>query len=170
MNVSQAIRSKRAVRSFSKQPLKDVEVRAILNAGRRAQSTKNRQERHFIAVQDRERLKALSKGGAFAGHLKCAALGVVILTPRPEDFYGALFDAGQSAAYMQLAALELGIVSCLATLYKEEKVREILQPPKEWWPLMAISFGYPRDKKGLTIRLLRGGRKAYDEVVHQETW
>jgi nitroreductase len=170
MNVSDAIRSKRAVRSFEDKPLPEETVHAILNAGRRSQSSKNRQAWKFVAVRERATLKKLSKCGTFAGHLKGAALGVLILTPPPEEFYGALFDAGQVAAYMQLAAWELGVGSCLATLYKGEKVREILGIPEKWSPLMAISFGYPAEKKRLTLGPLKGGRKDFEDVVHWEAW
>jgi nitroreductase len=41
MNVSDAIRLKRAVRKFTDQPIPEVVILAILNAGRRAQSSKN---------------------------------------------------------------------------------------------------------------------------------
>lgn len=170
MDVSEAIRTKRAVRNFSKQALSEKDVRAILNAGRRSQSSKNRQAWHFIAVQERATLKKLSKAGTFASHQARAALSVLILTPPSEEFYGALFDAGQAAAYMQLAAWERGVVSCLATLYKGDFVRELLGIPAEWQPLMAISFGYPTDKMRLTLGPLRGGRKSFDEVVHWERW
>ncbi len=170
MRVAKAITTKRAVRTFKKDALVEKEIHAILNAGRRAQSSKNRQAWQFIAVQDKDLLKKLSKGGAFAGHMKGAALGVLIVTPPPEEFYGALFDAGQSAAYMQLAAWELGIASCLATLYKTEKVREIMGISPEWQPLMAISFGYPLDKQKPKLRLVKAGRKDFEDVVHWERW
>ncbi len=170
MDVQEAIRTKRAVRSFADEPLAEDIVHAILNAGRRSQSSKNRQAWQFVAVRERDTLKKLSKCGAFAGHLKGAALGVLILTPPPEEFYGALFDAGQVAAYMQLAAWELGVASCLATLYKGDKVRGILNIPEEWQPLMAISFGYPADKKRLTLGPLKRGRKDFEDVVHWERW
>ena len=170
MNVSEAIRTKRALRDFRKEALPEKDVHSILNAGRRAQSSKNRQSWQFIALQNKETLKAPSKMGAFAGHMAGAALGVLILTPPPEKFYGAYFDAGQAAAYMQLAAWELGIGSCLATLYKAEKAYELLGIPEEWQVLMAISFGYPTEKRGLHFRPLVGGRKKFDEVVHWEKW
>jgi nitroreductase len=168
MNVSEAIRTKRAVREFQQKPLAEKEVLAILNAGRRAQSSKNRQAWRFIAVQDKDTLKKLSKTGIFAGHLAGAALGVVILTPPPEKFYGALFDAGQAAAYMQLAAWELGIASCLATLHKPENAYKVLDIPDEWSVLMAISFGYPAKGQGMHFRPLRGGRRDFDEIVNWE--
>jgi nitroreductase len=170
MNVSEAIRTKSAVREFKQEPLNETEVRAILNAGRRAQSSKNRQAWAFLAIQDKETLKKVSKMGMFAGHMAGAALGVMILTPPPDKFYGALFDAGQASSYMQLAAWELGIGSCLATLYKAEKAYELLGIPKEWSVLMAISFGYPAKGKGLHFKPLVGGRKDFDDVVHFEKW
>lgn len=170
MKVSEAIRTKRAVRDFQGKPLTEEEAQAILNAGRRAQSSKNRQAWRFIAVRDKETLKKLSKMGAFAGHLAGAALGVLILTPPPEKFYGALFDAGQAAAYMQLAAWELGIASCLATLHKPEKAYELLGIPDEWQVMMAISFGYPAKSAGLHFRPLRGGRRGFDETVNWEKY
>jgi nitroreductase len=43
MNVSDAIRLKRAVRKFTDQPLPEATILTILNAGRRAQSSKNSQ-------------------------------------------------------------------------------------------------------------------------------
>ena len=50
MNVSDAIRLKRAVRKFTDQPLPEETILAILNAGRRAQSSKNTQPWHFYVI------------------------------------------------------------------------------------------------------------------------
>ncbi len=108
MNVSDAIRTKRAVRKFQEKPLTKEIVTAILNAGRRSQSSKNEQTWHFIAIQDKKILQALSECGQFAGHIAGAALAVAILTPEPTAKFQTMFDAGQAAAFMQLAAWELG--------------------------------------------------------------
>lgn len=170
MDVKEAIRTKRAVREFAKEPLPEDAVKAILNAGRRAQSSKNRQAWAFVAIRDHETLKKVSKFGMFAGHMAGAGLGVLILTPPPEKFYGALFDAGQAAAYMQLAAWEMGIGSCLATLHRPKGAYPLLGIPEEFHVLMAISFGYPAKSKGLHFRPTKGGRKDFDEVVHWEKW
>lgn len=170
MKVSEAIRRKRAIRDFTKEPLPEDVVTAILRAGRRAQSSKNRQAWRFLAIRQRQTLEMLSKMGQFAGHLAGAALGVLILTPPPDKFYGALFDAGQAAAYMQLAATERGVGSCLATLYDSDKVAVLLGIPDDWQALMAISFGYPAEKEKLRLAKLLKGRKAFDEVVKWEKW
>lgn len=170
MNVSDAIRIKRAVRKFTDQPLPEEVILAILNAGRRAQSSKNSQPWHFIAIQGKATLKALSEYGQWAGHLAGAALGVAILTPDPTQKFQILFDAGQAAAYMQLAAWELGIGSCMATIYEPDQAREILGFPAELHLRFAISFGYPREEAELVQPPKKGGRQTLQEIVHWETW
>ena len=115
MNVSEAIRTKRAIRKFQDKPLPEDIVLTILNAGRRSQSSKNEQAWQFIAVRDKNALKALSECGTWAGHLAGAALGVAILTPDPTGKFQIMFDAGQAAAFMQLAAWELGVGSVPAS-------------------------------------------------------
>lgn len=170
MNVSEAIRTKRAVRKFLSRPLPAEVVKDILNAGRRSQSSKNEQAWHFIAVQDKETLKALSECGTWAGHLAEAALGVAILTADPREKFQVMFDAGQAAAYMQLAGWELGVGSCLASIYEPEKARAILGFPPEWHLRIALSFGYPADGTKLTAAPQKGGRRPMEEIVHWDKW
>ncbi|HXF83789.1 MAG TPA: nitroreductase family protein [Anaerolineales bacterium] len=170
MNVAQAIRLKRAVRKFQDKPLPDEVIRAILNAGRRSQSSKNEQGWQFIVIRNKETLKALSELGQYAGHLAGAAMGIAILTPDPTAKFQTMFDAGQAAAYMQLMAWELGVGSCPASIYEPEKAREILGFPPEWHLRIALSFGYPLDEEKLTAPPRRGGRKPLEEIVHWERW
>lgn len=170
MNVSDAIRLKRAVRKFKAEALPEDVVIAILNAGRRSQSSKNEQGWRFIAIRDKSILKALSECGEWAGHLAGAALGVAILTPDPLGKFQTMFDAGQAAAFMQLAAWELGVGSCPASIYDGELARQILGIPSEWHLRVALSFGYPLDEAKLSSAPKSGGRRSLEEVVHWERW
>ncbi len=170
MNVSDAIRLKRAVRKFLDKPLTDNEVNAILNAGRRSQSSKNNQGWRFIAIRDKSILKELSQCGEWAGHIAGAALCVAILTPDPAEKFQTMFDAGQAAAFMQLAAWEIGIGSCPASIYETERARAILGFPAEWHLRIALSFGYAAEEEKLSAAPKKGGRKALDEVAHWEKW
>jgi nitroreductase len=170
MDVSEAIQTKRAVRQFQNRELPEEVIRSILNAGRRAQSSKNTQPWHFIAIRDKDTLKKISELGTYAGHLAGAALGVAIITPDPASRFSVMFDAGQSAAYMQLAAWDMGIGSCLATIYEPEKARELLGFPETLHIRIAISFGYPLDEKVIVFPPRKGGRQSFNELVHWETW
>ena len=170
MNVSDAIRLKRAVRKFQDKPLPEEVMTAILNAGRRSQSSKNEQTWHFIAIRDRSILKALSECGTYAGHLAGAALAVAILTPDPDGKFQIMFDAGQAAAFMQLAAWELGVGSVPASIYEYERARGILGFPSQWHLRIALSFGYPADEEKLSAAPKKGGRRSLEEIVHWDRW
>jgi nitroreductase len=170
MNVSDAVRTKRAVRKFLDKPLPHELIQAILNAGRRSQSSKNEQTWQFIAIQEKEVLKALSGCGQWAGHIAGAALAVAILTPDPAAKFQTMFDAGQAAAYMQLVAWELGIGSCPASIYEGEKARGILGFPPALHLRIALSFGYPADESKLSAQPVKGGRRPIEELVHWDRW
>jgi nitroreductase len=145
-------------------------MRVILNAGRRSQSSKNTQPWQYIAITDRATLKSFAECGAYASHLAGAALGVALLMPDPSERFQVLFDIGQTAAYMQLAAWELGIGSCIASIYDPDKARQILGFPEDLHLRFALSFGYPLDSEALTRPPRKGGRHPMDEIVHWEKW
>ena len=170
MHVSEAIRTKRAVREFQETALPQEVILSILNAGRRSQSSKNNQAWQFIAIRDKEILKALATCGEWAGHIAGAAMAVAILIPDPNAKFQHLVDCGQAAAFMQLAAWELGIGSCPASIYDGEKARAILGFPAEWHLRLALSFGYPLEEEKLTAAPIKGGRRSLDEVVHWDKW
>ncbi len=143
---------------------------AILNAGRRAQSSKNTQPWNFIAITDKPTLKALSECGAYASHLAGAALGVAIIHADPGEKFQLMFDIGQTAAYMQLAAWELGIGSCIASIYEPDKARNLLGFPQDMYLHIAISFGYPQNADLLLRKPKIGGRRPLEESIHWNKW
>ena len=170
MNDSEAIRLKRAVRIFNDQAIPKDIILTILNAGRRAQSSKNTQPWEFIAITNKPTLKSLADCGAYAGHLAGAALGVAIVHPDPGEKFQTMFDIGQAAAYMQLIAWELGIGSCLASIYAPDKARGILGFPQELSLNVAISFGYPQDVDDLIKQPKKTGRKPLGDILHWDRW
>ncbi len=165
MSVSELIRTKRAVRQFRNEPISEEAVRSILHAGRRAQSSKNTQPWHFIAIRDREMLRQLSQCGKYAGHLAGASFAVALIASAAEGF-----DLGQAAAYMQLAAWDLGIGSCIASMWEPEKAKAILGVPQDLHFDVAISCGYPLHSDERPSAPNAGGRKPFDEVVFWERW
>ena len=76
----------------------------------------------------------------------------------------------RAAAYMQLIAWELGIGSCLASIYAPDKARGILGFPQELFLKVAISFGYPQDADVLTNQPKKTGRKPLCDILHWNRW
>lgn len=170
MNVIDAIRTKRAVRKYRDEPLPDDTVRTILHAGRRAQSAKNDQPWHFLAIRSRATLEALAATSPNLAYIADAALCVALVTPPPSHRKTILFDAGQAAACMQLAAWELGVVSCLGTVWEHEKAHALLGLPRGRELHLVVAFGNPRPDDAQPRRSRKGGRKRLDEVVRWERW
>jgi len=71
---------------------------------------------------------------------------------------------------MQLAAWELGIGSCPASIYEPEKARAILGFPEAWHLRIVLSFGNPLKEEKLIAPPKKGGRRTLDDVVHKERW
>ncbi len=173
MDVHEAIHGLRVVRRFVDRPLEPAHLATILNAGRRAGSSKNQQRWDFIVVTDRERLRALAHVGRFAGHLAGAAAAVALVTPdprRPGQPLSVLWDLGLASQNMILSAWALGIGSCPATVYDADLARSLLGYPADHACEYVLAFGYPADPSDLKRPLREGGRRPLDELVHDEAW
>jgi nitroreductase len=173
MDVSTAIRTKRMIRRFQPRPLSPEHLTQILDAGRHAGSSKNQQGWDFVVVEARETLERLAKVGPYGGHIGGAAAAVGLVTPdptRPGASLSLVWDSGQAAENMMLAAWELGVGSCPATVYDQTIARAILGFPEDRHCGYVLSFGYPADPDDLTRSPKAGGRKPLDEIVHRERW
>jgi nitroreductase len=171
--VWRAIAGKRAIRAFSPEPLAPAHLDRILRAGRHAGSSKNLQRWTFIVCRDREHLRELAALGPWAGHVAGAATAVALVTPdprAPDAPLSILFDLGQAAANMILAAWELGIGSVPATVYDHELARQLLGYPADQHCEYLLSFGYPAHPESLTRPPKPGGRRDLGEMVREEYW
>ena len=168
-----AIKGKRMVRTFADRPLSPEHLARIVDAGRHAGSSKNQQRWDFVVVEDRAKLRALAAVGPFAGHVAGAAAAVALVTPdptRPGASLSLVWDAGLAAENMLLAAWELGVGGCPATVYEQPLARGIHAYPEDRWCGYVLSFGYPADAGDLTRPPTAGGRRSLEEVIHRETW
>ena len=136
-----------------------------LGGARRAQKTAS--PGILSPCKSANRLQQIATLGAGMGHVAGAALCVVIVVPtQNERTLWHFFDSGQSAAYMQLVATELGIGSCLGTIYEPEQANALLGIPDDMQTRLVISFGYPADADAAAQPLRAGGRIDFDDIVH----
>lgn len=173
MDVSTAVATKRAVRKFADRPIEEDRLARILDAGRRAGSSKNLQRWDFVVCRDRAHLAELAAVGPWAGHLARAAVAIALVTPDPSAAdapLSVMFDLGQAAENMMLVAWEMGIGSVPATVYEQDLARRLLGYPAGRHCEYLLSFGYPADPAALSATRRAGGRKSLDEIVHHERW
>lgn len=159
--------SKRDVRNYDGRPLPDDAVRRILEAGRVAGSSRNRQARRFIAIRNRELIEQAAEAVYRAANLLGAAL-VVAVVVRGKGPLG--LDAGRAAQNMMLAAWNDGIGSCPNGIADADAMRATLGHDEDEQVAILISFGYPARARDPQRRspeewIERANRLPFDEVV-----
>jgi nitroreductase len=162
-----AVASKRDERRYAHTPIPDEVARRILDAGRVAGSSRNRQPWTFVVVRDRARIDRLAETVYATGNVLGAAL-VVAVVVRPGG--PAQFDGGRAAQNMMLAAWNEGVVSCPNGMPDQARAGEALGLGGDEVPLIVLSFGYPvrpRDPEARSPRewIARADRKPFEEVV-----
>jgi nitroreductase len=171
METWDAIRARRNVRRYADRPLAEGALEQILEAGRRAPSSRNGQPWDLVTVTERARLRELSRVWQHAAFVADAAAAVVQLGPLPQTGLQRdwlWYDHGQATMAMMLAAADLGIGTGHASVQDQELARRILGHPEDRFAVVLFGLGYPAD--GPLRPLRRINRRPFDEVVHRERW
>jgi len=166
VDVFLAVVSKREVRAYADRPLPEDAVRRLLQAGRLAGSSRNRQARRFVVLRDGALARA-AEGVWSPENVRGAALAVAIVI-RGKGPTG--FDAGRAAQNMMLAAWGDGIGSCPNGIANPEALAAVIGHADDEQVATVLSFGYPArpvDPEGRTpdAWIERADRLDFDDVV-----
>jgi nitroreductase len=166
VDVFLAIASKREVRAYTDRALPEEAVRRLLEAGRLAGSSRNRQARRFVVLRDGA-LERTAEAVYSPGNMRGAALAVAIVVRGKGP---TSFDAGRAAQNMMLAASGDGIGSCPNGVADAEALAAILGQSDDEQVATVLSFGYPARPVDAESRtpdqwIARADRRAFDEVV-----
>jgi nitroreductase len=171
METWDAITSRRNVREFEDRPLPGEHVDRVLEAGRRAPSSRNWQPWDFVVVTDREQLKELAKVWRGAGHVAGSAATIALILPHSDDAGErdrAQYDIGQATMAMLIAAADLGIGSGHSAVGDQDQARRVLGFPDDHFAAYLIDLGYPAERPLRPIR--NPDRRPFSEVVHRSRW
>jgi hypothetical protein len=160
------LRSLRAVRDFQRKPVPDETVQDILEVARWSGSAGNRQFGEIVVIRQRQTLEALASIGGYTGHLRAAALGMVLVMPG-EWLEGEAFDEGRLAERIMLGAWAHGVGSSIGWFSPEgrEQAKQLLGVSgKKPIVRTAIALGFPARPPR------RGVRKPIGELVHEERY
>jgi nitroreductase len=171
METWDAITARRNVREFDDRPINEADLQRILEAGRRAPSSQNRQPWDFVVVSDRELLAELAgvwRGGSHvAGSAATVAL-VIEDSDDPKVRERNRYDLGQTTMAMMIAAADLGIGAGHSAVGDQELAQRLLGIPPGRIVAYLLDFGYPA---GRPLRPIRNpNRRPLDEVVHLGRW
>ena len=180
MDVFKAIQWRRSVRRFSPQKIEREKILQILEAGRLAPSSSNRQAWHFVVVDDRSIIEQIPKTvpvgtRSIVTFIKNAPLVIVGCYSKAFTHVIAqlaghenhLIDVSIAMTQMMLAATELGIGTCWVGWYGESRLRRVLELPRKYKIVALLVLGYPAERStkdsigGIPAR----PRKALKEIV-----
>lgn len=160
MEVLEAVKTRRSVRRFKSDPVREDDLRTILEAARWAPSWANTQCWRLVIVKNQRVKEQLAeafspKNPAYDALTEapvviaaCAQLGLsgfykgMPSTPRGDLF---LFDLGLATENMALAANALGLATVLAGAFDQQVAARALRVPPAVEVVMAIPLGYPRE-------------------------
>jgi nitroreductase len=167
METWDALASRRNVRHFADRSIPEDELDRILEAGRRAPSSRNWQPWDFVLVTDRQQLEELAKVWRGAGHVAESA-ATVVLVVRESDLERARFDLGQTTMAMLIAAADMGIGSGHSAVGDQDQARRVLGIPEDRQAAFMVDFGYPADRPLKPIA--KPDRRPFTKVVHRGRW
>jgi nitroreductase len=168
--VYESIRSRRAVRDFTDEPVSRGALERILRAARWAPSAGNRRLHKFVALEDAKaiaRIKAISPG--MFGEppvliVMCTDAEQLARENVKDHDTSTMVDVGTSAMCMMLAAHELGLGTCPTTSFSAGGIRGALNLPDHLTPDFMLQVGHAKPQP------LGGGgggtKLTIDEITH----
>ncbi len=173
MDVFQAVRTRRSIRSFTSEMVSEEDVMKLIDAARWAPSAGNNQPWEFIIVREPRIKRDLSVAALDQMFLEEAPVLIVVCANqlRSMQRYGSrgtalycLQDTAAATQNIHLAACALGLASCWVGAFDEEKVKEALCIPSGVRPVAIIPVGRPAEKPKTT------SRRSTAEIVHKEVF
>jgi len=167
MDVFEAIRSRRSIRSFQDRPVDDKALEQILEAGRLAPSAGNRQDWLFVVVRDAEKRKAIAKAchdQAFVGQapVVIVACATDLQHRMSSGLNIAAVDPTIAVDHMTLAATALGLGTCWIGAFDPSAVGKLLGLSEGVAPAHVLPLGHPAETPAARPR------KPLDEVVRHD--
>lgn len=177
MNTETAIKDRRSIRKYQDKEIPEDLVKDILNAARLAPSAYNAQPSRFVVIQDKKTKETLKKSNIFKQPFVYSSPVIIVCLGDPEVYpkerleptysnpkeiagdIGAVRDVAISTQNLVLRATELGLGTCYIGLVDRDKVKDILDIPKNYVLPFAITVGYPDEQPEASAR------KNLDEII-----
>ena len=170
MDVFEAIRARKSVRSYLDKPVEPELLERLLEAVRLAPSARNDQEWRFVVVSDAEKRRRLATEASTQAFM--AEAPVIIAACAETDNRvmrcGQLaypIDVAIAVDHLTLAAAALGLGTCWIGSFDPAAARRILGIPGKIQVVELLLLGYPRDPSPVAK-----SRLALGQIVHRESW
>ncbi|WP_054694014.1 nitroreductase family protein [Syntrophomonas palmitatica] len=172
MDCIQAIMTRRSIRAFTNETVKEDDLNIILEAGRMAPTAGNLQPCHFVVVNDPE-VRARLQQAAFGQELLSTAQVVIVVCVEPERSskygergmnYYCFLDGANATENMLLAAHALGYGACYMGGFSDSAVKKALNLPENIKVVSMIPLGKAAEQPPVPPK------RPLDEIVHKDRW
>ncbi len=171
MNVYEAVKSRRTIRKFKRQPLQNEDIMQIIDCARLAPYGANLQPLKFAVVSDEETRRKLFPLIKYAGYLtdwdptfeECPTSFIIVMNDtdiKPTD--KSECDSGAAVMSMCLAAQALGIGSCWLGAIDRKGISEVLKLDKRLDVTYLLGLGYA-DQTGEVFDLSDSVKYYFDD-------
>jgi len=170
MDLLEAIKGRRSIREFKPDPVKDEDLKRILEAGRWAPSAGNCQPSEFVVVKDPTVKRRLATAALEETFIAEAPVVIVVCAnvPRTSWRYGrrgeelyCIQDTAAATQNMLLAAYSLGYGTCWVGAFDDDAVAEVIRVPPGVRPVAIIPLGRPAERPSPP------SRRPLGEIVHE---
>ena len=168
MEVLQAIRARRSVRSYRSEPIPDEALSRMLEAARLAPSAMNYQPWRFIVVRSQDKKDMIARSGIFGRFLSQAPVVIVACGDTGSKYH--VHDTCIALEHIVLAATSEGLGTCWIVSFNEQTVKELLKIPERFKVVALVSIGYPAAERDLVSSFLHFFRpkKKLNEIAYLE--
>jgi nitroreductase len=157
------LKTRRAVRAYTGQPVARDVIEEMVDCGRLAASAINIQPWEFVAVTNRGMLRRIAEATDH-GKFIAGAAACIVLFCRDTKYY--LEDGSAATQNMLLAARAQGLGACWVAGDKKpyaDTIREMLGAPADFKLISLVPIGYPAEQPVMEKRPLA-------EVLHWEKY
>jgi nitroreductase len=169
MELYQGIITRRSIRRFRSEPIKQEAIEDIVRAGMYAPSAVNCQPWHFIIVDDPALFEKIMEVHPYSGMLRQAQYAIMVCGDQHLEHAPGYWsvDCGAATQNLLLAAHSKGIGSVWLGLHpreeRKEGMRKLFDLPGHIQPFSLVALGYPDEEKQVPDRFKK-------ERIHFNRW
>jgi nitroreductase len=153
LEVFEAIRKRKSIRSYEAAPVASEKLIKLLEAARLAPSAGNIQPWRFILVLDPQKRKRIAKGCRFGHFLAESPIVIVGCADQKASPRWHAMDTCIAMQNLVLAATGEGLGTCWIGSFNEKTIRGMLKVPNHLKIVALLALGYPREKPNITSKL-----------------
>ncbi|MFP4116366.1 MAG: nitroreductase family protein [Candidatus Aenigmatarchaeota archaeon] len=171
MNVSEAILTRRSVRSYKDKEIPDEKLQRVMESARMAPSARNKQDWKFVIVKDEEKRSELREAAGGQKFVEEAPAVIAGVTTDPEnemkcDMPSGIIDVTIAMDHITLKAAEEGLGTCWIGAFDQEETKKILNVPEGCDIVALMPIGFPEEE----LEAIYKDRKNPEDITCEDTY